>query len=195
MIGLVMAGGKGSRMKTQEEKLLLKHLHPTILHVIHALQTANRFSKIVAATSPNSPKTKEVLEKAGIEIFDTPGTGYVEDLNLILSSINDDDVLVVPGDLPLLDDEIIKKIVNLYKPNNIWTSYLVTKDFLKSIGMTSDFSVRFKNKDCCFTGISIVNAKGINNLDLVEENYCILDDKRIGMNLNTFEDYRLLGTS
>ncbi len=194
MIGLVMAGGKGSRMKTQEEKLLLKHVHPTILHVIHALQNTNHFSKIVAATSSNSPKTKEVLENTEIEIFDTPGKGYVEDLNLILCSINDE-VLIVPGDLPLLDDKIIKKIVNLYNSEKIWTSFLVTKDFLQSIGLTSDFPVRFENKECCFTGISIVNAKEINNLDLVEENYCILDDKRIGMNLNTYEDYKLLSTS
>jgi len=194
MIGLVMAGGKGSRMKTQEEKLLLKHVHPTILHVINALQTTKHFSKIVAATSPNSPKTKKVLENTGIEVIDTPGKGYVEDLNLIFRSINDD-VLVVPGDLPLLDNEIIKKIVNLYNSDKTWTSFLVTKDFLKSIGLTSDFSVRFQNKECCFTGISIVNTKEINNLDLVEESYCILDDKRIGLNLNTNEDYRLLSTT
>jgi adenosylcobinamide-phosphate guanylyltransferase len=194
MIGLVMAGGKGSRMKTQEEKLLLKYVHPSILHVIYALQNTNYFSKIITATSPNSPKTREMLENIGIEIFDTPGKGYVEDLNLILRSINED-VLVVPGDLPLLDDEIIKKIVKTYNSGKIWTSFLVTKDFLKSIGLTSDFSIRFQNKECSFTGISLVNAKGINNLDLVEEIYYILNDKRIGMNLNTCEDYRLLGTS
>ena len=189
-----MAGGKGSRMKTQEEKLLLKYIHPTILHVIYALQNTNHFSKIIAATSQNSPKTKEMLENAGIEIFDTPGKGYVEDLNLFLRSINNE-VLIVPGDLPLLDDEIIKKIVNTYNSSKIWTSFLVTKNFLKSIGLTSDFSVKFQNKECTFTGISIVNAKEINNLDLVEEIYYILNDKRIGMNLNTYEDYRLLGTS
>lgn len=195
MIGLVMAGGKGSRMKTQEEKLLLKYIHPTILHVIYALQNTNHFSKIITATSPNSPKTKEMLENIGIEIFDTSGKGYVEDLNLILSAINDDDVLVVPGDLPLLDTEIIKKIVSSYNSDKIWTSFLVTKDFLKSIGMTSDSSIKFQNKECSFTGISIVNAKEIKNLDLVEEIYYILNDKRIGMNLNTYEDYRLLGTT
>jgi len=194
MIALVMAGGKGSRMKTQEEKLLLKYIHPTILHVIFALQNTNYFSKIITATSPNSPKTKEMLKNAGIEIFDTSGKGYVEDLNLILCSINDD-VLVVPGDLPLLDDEIIKKILSTHNSDKIWTSFLVTKEFLNSIGLTSDFSIRFQNKECSFTGISIVNAKEINNLDLVEENYYILDDKRIGMNLNTYEDYRLLDSS
>ena len=189
-----MAGGKGSRMKTQEEKLLLKYIHPTILHVIFALQNANCFSKIITATSPNSPKTKEMLENNGIETIDTPGKGYVEDLNQILRSINDD-VLVVPGDLPLLDDEIIKKIVNTYNSDKIWTSFLVTKAFLKSLGLKSDFSIKFQNKECCFTGISIVNAKEINNLDSVEEIYYELNDKRIGMNLNTFEDYRLLNTS
>ena len=143
---------------------------------------------------PNSPKTKEMLENAGIEIFDTPGNGYVEDLNQILRSINED-VLVVPGDLPLLDEEIVKKIVSTYNSDKIWTSFLVTKDFLKSIGLTSDLSIRFQNKDCSYTGISIVNAKEINNLDLVEEIYYILNDKRIAMNLNTYEDYRLLGTT
>ena len=51
MIGLVMAGGKGSRMQIHDEKLLLKHVHPTILHVIFALQNSNCFSKIIAATS------------------------------------------------------------------------------------------------------------------------------------------------
>lgn len=194
MIGLVMAGGKGSRMKTQEEKLLLKYVHPTILHVIYALQNANCFSKIITATSPNSPKTKEMLENAGMETFDTPGKGFVEDLNLFLRSTNDD-VLIVPGDLPLLDAEIIKKIVDTYNSDKIWTSFLVTKDFQKSIGIVSDYSVRFQNKECSFTGISIVNAKEINNLNSVEEIYNILNDKRIGLNLNTYEDFRLLGTS
>ncbi len=194
MIGLVMAGGKGSRMKTQEEKLLLRYVHPTILHVIFALQNANCFSKIIAATSSNSPKTKVMIENVGIEIFDTPGNGYVNDLNLILRSINDE-ILVVSGDLPLLDDEIIKKIVSIHNPEKIWTSFLVTKDFLMSIGLIPEFSVPFQNKECCFTGISIVNAKEINNLDSVEEIYHLLNDKRIAMNLNTCEDYRLLGSS
>lgn len=189
-----MAGGKGSRMKTQEEKLLLKYTYPIISHVIFALQKTNLFSKIIIATSPNSPKTKEMLEKTGIEIFDTPGKGFVEDLNLILRSINED-ILVVPGDLPLLDDYILKKIIEYYNPKKIWTSFLVTKDLLKSIGLKSNFSIKFQNKECYYTGISIINAKKINSLNLVEENYYILDDKRIGMNLNTYEDYRLLGTS
>ena len=194
MIALVMSGGKGMRMHARDEKLLLKYIHPTILHVVFALQNSNCFSKIIAATSPNSPKTKAMLQNAGIEIFETPGKGYVEDLNLVLRSINDE-TFVVSGDLPLLDDEIVKKIVNTHHPNNIWVSYLVSKDFLNSLGLKSEYNVTFQNRDCHFTGVSIVNAKEINNLNSIEETYHILNDKKIAFNLNTEKDYRLLGTS
>jgi adenosylcobinamide-phosphate guanylyltransferase len=61
--------------------------------------------------------------------------------------------------------------------------------------LKSNFSINFQNQECYYTGISIVNAKEINTLDYVEEIYHILDDKRIAFNLNTIEDYRLLGAS
>jgi adenosylcobinamide-phosphate guanylyltransferase len=194
MIGLVMAGGKGSRMKIDDEKLLLKYVHPTILHVIFALQNSECFSKIIATSSPHSPKTKEMIQNAGIEIFETPGDGYVKDLNLVLKSINDD-IFVVSGDLALLDEEIVTKIVKAHNPDGLWTSYLVTKDFANSLGLKPKYAITFQNKECYFTGISIVNAKEINNLDSVEEIYHILNDKRIAFNLNTKEDYNLLGSA
>ena len=37
MIGLIMAGGKGTRMKSNQEKLLLEYKKPLILHVIDCL--------------------------------------------------------------------------------------------------------------------------------------------------------------
>ena len=59
MIGLVMAGGRGSRMEfPSPEKLLLEYEKPVILHVIDSLNDSHCFSKVFAATSPNSPDTK-----------------------------------------------------------------------------------------------------------------------------------------
>ena len=83
MIGLVMAGGKGSRMEfPTPEKLLLEYEKPIIFHVIDSLNDSHCFSKVFAATSPNSPDTKYELEQMGIETLDTQGNGYVNDLNL-----------------------------------------------------------------------------------------------------------------
>jgi adenosylcobinamide-phosphate guanylyltransferase len=194
MIGIIMAGGKGSRMNLPEEKLLLKFKKPIILQVAEALTASDCFSKVIFITSPNSPKTKQLLEKNNYEIFDTPGIGYVEDLNLVLKSLNDS-VLIVSADLPLLDYEIIKKIVNLYNPNNKWTTILVTKKFLKSLGLSSNYDITFENKLCNYTGISMINSQQISNLENIEEKFVIVDDKRIGFNINTKQDYDLLSTT
>ena len=189
-----MAGGKGSRMKLAEEKLLLKYKKPIILRVNEALCDSDCFSKIIFITSPNSPKTKKLLQKNNYEIFETSGMGYVEDLNLVLKSLNDS-VFITSADLPLLDSEIIKKIVNLYSLNNPWTTILVTNFFLESLGISSDYDITFENQICNYTGISIINSKKISNLENIEENFVIVDDKRIGFNVNTKQDYDLLSTT
>ncbi|MFB5619163.1 MAG: NTP transferase domain-containing protein [Candidatus Nitrosomaritimum aestuariumsis] len=194
MIAIVMAGGKGSRMKSSDEKLLLPYKKPIILHVADALSDSDCFSEIIFITSPNSPKTKKLLLENNYEIIDSTGQGYVQDLNNILQSIGDS-VFVTSADLPLLDQNIIKKITSLYDENHLWTSILVTKNFLKKLGISSNYEVNYENQVCYYSGISMINSKKISNLDNIEENFVIIDDKRIGFNVNTKEDYVLLGTT
>ena len=194
MIGLVMAGGSGSRMKfSATEKLLLEYEKPIIFHVIDSLNKSRCFSKVFAATSPNSPDTKRVLEERGMETLDTQGNGYVNDLNFLLQKM-DGFVFVVSGDLPLLDEEIIQKLVE-FNSENIWTSFLVSREFLSSFGLKSNLLAKHDDVECAYTGISIINADKIKNLNSVNEDYIILDDKRIAFNLNTKEDYELLSSS
>ena len=192
-----MAGGKGTRMNSEEEKLLLTYEKPVILHVVDALQKSNCFTKIIALTSPNSPKTEKILQETGIETLPSPGESFVSDLNQMLQQL-DDVVFVTSGDLPLLDSHIVKTIVELYEPEETWTSIVTTLSFAltlrsqKSLGIKSDSIVA--EDDYAHTGISIVDAKKITNFDSVKEKFVILDDKRIGLNLNTKDDYQLLGS-
>ena len=194
MIALVMAGGKGTRMDSSQEKLLLEYKKPIVFHVIDALKNSNCFTKIIAATSSNSPNTKDTLEQKGVETFETKGEGYSKDLNSVLQSI-DDHVFVTSGDLPFLDHNIIQSITEkINNTENTWTSFLVSTKFLNSLGMESDIVIKYENTDCVYTGISIINASKITDLDEIQQSYIILDDKRIAFNLNTNEDYRLLNS-
>ena len=189
-----MAGGMGSRMEfPSPEKLLLEYEKPIIFHVVDSLNGSHCFSKIFAATSPNSPNTKFELEQIGVETLDTPGNGYANDLNFLLQKM-DGFVLVISGDLPLLDKDIIQKLVE-FNSESVWTSFLVSKEFLNSLGLKSNLLVKHDDVECAYTGISIINADKIKNLDSVNEDYIILDDKRIAFNLNTKEDYELLSSS
>jgi len=194
MIGLVMAGGKGTRMDISNEKLLLEYKKPVIFHVIDALKNSHCFSQVIVATSPNSPDTKHVLEQNRIETLSTPGNGYVNDLNFLLQKMSGS-VFVTSGDLPLLDEEIIQIMTEKFNSKNVWTSFLVSKKFLNSLGLESSLLVNSDNIECTYTGISIINANKIKNLNSVKENYIILDDKRIAFNLNTRKDYELLNSS
>ena len=193
MIGLVMAGGKGTRMKSNEEKLLLPYKQPLVLHVIDALKNSNYFEKIIAATSPNSPQTKNILVENNITIIETSGEGFVTDLNNILKQL-DDFVLVSSGDLPLLDGDIIKQIIDNVNHDKTWTSIVTTKSFQNSLNLEPECISTLNDEDYAHTGISIVNASKISNLDTIEEDYLIIDDKRVCFNINTKNEYDLLGS-
>jgi|TARA_B100000287_G_scaffold44975_1_gene40301 adenosylcobinamide-phosphate guanylyltransferase len=193
MIGLVMAGGKGTRMKSNEEKLLLPYKQPLVLHVIDALKNSNCFEKIIAATSPNSPQTKNILVENNITIIETSGEGFVTDLNNILKQL-DDFVLVSSGDLPLLDGDIIKQIIDNVNHDKTWTSIVTTKSFQNSLNLEPECISTLNDEDYAQTGISIVNASKISNLDTIEEDYLIIDDKRVCFNINTKNEYDLLGS-
>ena len=189
-----MAGGSGSRMAfPAPEKLLLEYEKPIIFHVIDSLNDSHCFSKVFAATSPNSPDTKYELQQKGIETLDTSGDGYVNDLNFLLQKM-DGFVFVVSGDLPLLDGEIIQKLVE-FNLGSVWTSFVVSKEFLNSLGLESNLLVKCDSVECVYAGISIIDAGKIKNLNSIKENYIILDDKRIAFNLNTEKDYELLNSS
>jgi adenosylcobinamide-phosphate guanylyltransferase len=194
MMGLVMCGGKSTRMKLSEEKLLLKYKKPIIEHVLNAFENSGIFSKIVCVTSNNAPKTREFVSGLGIDILETEGSGYVNDLEESLLKF-DELIFVASGDMPLLDSEIIRKIVKSVNEKNAWTSILVRKIFLQSLGLEAEFFVNYNDEECAYTGISIVDPKRIKNIPFVTESYVILDDKRVATNLNTKKDYDLICTT
>jgi len=186
-----MCGGKGTRMKSQEEKLLLKYKKPIIEHVLNALKDSKIFSKIICVTSNNAPKTREFVSKMGVDILETKGNGYVNDLGESISKFNEL-IFVASGDMPLLDSDIIQKIIKLVNDKNVWTSILVRKSFLQSLGFDTEFLVKYNNEECAFTGISIIDPRQVKNMQYVTESYIILDDKKIAANLNTKKDYELI---
>ena len=193
MIGLIMAGGKGTRMESNQEKLLLEYKKPLVLHVIDALKNSNCFEKIIAVTSPNSPQTHKILTENDVEVLETLGENFATDLNYVLKKL-DDYIFVTSGDLPLLDGNIVKQIVDTINSEKTWTSIITTKEFQSSLNLKPECIFSFNGEDYVNTGISIVNASKIKNFDSVEEDYLIINDKRVSLNVNTKTDFDLLSS-
>ncbi len=115
VVGLIMAGGKGSRMGLKLEKPLIKIGGKTMLErVAEALKGAKGIERIVVATSPDTPRTGEVAEKLGLDVIETPGQNYVTDAQRAIRMLIPKTVLVISADLPLVSSNLIDEIIECY---------------------------------------------------------------------------------
>ena len=94
-------------------------------------------------------------------------------------------MFVTSGDLPLLDKSIVQQVVDAVNSDKTWTSIVTTKSFQSSLGLTPECIISFNDEHYVHTGISIVDASEIKNLESVKEDYLIINDKRVCLNVIT----------
>jgi adenosylcobinamide-phosphate guanylyltransferase len=185
-----MCGGRASRMQqtgTTEKPLLRVDGVAMVERVISALATSNRFDRIVAAVSPNTPETNEFLKSKGIETIQTAGQGYSQDLSHLLSKLEPQKVMVVPSDIPLLNSEIVNEILNTTDARQEPAiSIVLEKGFVEGIGVKP--SIVFDQY--CHSGITIFNTMTIGT-EPVQERYLAMNRKEIALNVNTKEELEL----
>ena len=183
-----MAGGRGTRMRSIGEKLALGS-KPLVTRVVDAMVDSTLYSSVIAATSHNSPRAQSILEDdPRVKIKKTSGGGYVNDMRDALCSL-EGEVMIVPGDLALLDGEILRDASSLRADPSAWTVIMATARFAKSLGANPSFVTNVEGMQCCYTGVSIVDASLAHAQNSVSEEFHILDDRRIALNVNTPDDY------
>lgn len=198
-----MCGGRASRMKQQQQKqggiekpLLKVDGVAMVERVISALASSNRFDRIVAAVSPNTPKTKEFLKFKGIETIEMAGKGYSQDLSDLLSKLKPQKVMVVPADIPLLNSRIVDEILNTLVDDNDRQaqeeepaiSIILEKEFVQGMGVKP--SIVLTNQ-YCHSGVTIFNTMAVVGTEPVKERYLVMNRKEIALNVNTKEELEL----
>jgi adenosylcobinamide-phosphate guanylyltransferase len=200
---VVMCGGRASRMQQQQqqgegiEKPLLKVDGIAMVErIISALASSKRFDRILAAVSSNTPKTKEFLKSKGIETIETAGEGYSKDLSCLLSKLKPQKVMVVPGDIPLLNSQIVNEILNTVdndyddrqEEQEPAISIVLEKGFVEGIGVKP--SIVLMNQ-YCHSGITIFNTMVVVGTEPVKERYFVMNRREIALNVNTKEELEL----
>ena len=199
LIAAIMCGGRASRMQQGgiEKPLLKVDGIAMVVRVILALAGSGRFDRILAAISPNTPKTKELLKSKGIETIETPGEGYSNDLSHLLSKLKPQRVMVVPSDIPLLNSQIISEILDATdnsgsssssskKEKRPAISIILEKGFVERTGAKPSIIV----DQYCHSGITIFNTMYVGT-EPVEEYYLVMNRKEIALNVNTKEELEL----
>ncbi len=214
--------GSRLAMKNEEKPLVKINGKPMISYVIDALLRSKCFNTVTVALSRNTLRTRRYLmdeyadHDAGygdvaigkcygnckIRLVDTPAHGYVLDLNSLILDCRDSDdrhgyynIFITPADLPLIDEHTVRYIVGMAtsrRYNSAWIAVMTKKALLDSLGISCNECIDYNGSMLCYTGISIVDTRGIRMVPaVIDEDHIILDDIRVAVNVNTLEDLKV----
>lgn len=133
-----MAGGAGTRLDAPVEKPLFEVGDiPMIDRVLGALE-ASQVDEIVVAVSPQTPETgAHIRRRDGVTVVETPGDGYVADLDEALSVV-DQPTLTVAADLPLLAAEPIDRVLAATNDTGDSVTVCVPEALKEQLGVSVD---------------------------------------------------------
>jgi adenosylcobinamide-phosphate guanylyltransferase len=189
---LIMAGGKGSRLRLSEEKPLIElNGKPIITYVLNTLKKAKNIDKIIVAISNNTPQTTQLLSRLKISTIKTPGKEYVYDMAYAIKKLTLHTVLVIGSDLPLITSEIIDLIVEKYNTSNKSAlNVVVPLKTRNKLGLSRAYEFDLDNQKVIPAGINIIDGTKIDNAELDEE-VLLLDRKEVALNINTLADLEI----
>ena len=188
---ILMAGGKGTRLKVPEEKPLFKlRDKPLINFVLENLKASELIDEIIIAVSPNTVETTEYLNSidGDYTILDTSGEDYLTDLSYILDYFEkkspDDILLFINADLPFISTETIDCVLNYYleSPKDA-LSVLVPVEIFEDLGL--DYSYEFDGK--VPSGLNVLRSENI----VQDEDQLIIPKVELALNINTIPDSKV----
>ncbi|MEE9594849.1 MAG: NTP transferase domain-containing protein [Candidatus Hydrothermarchaeales archaeon] len=184
---LLMAGGEGERLESNEEKpLFLFHGRPMVDWVREALLSSNKISYVYVAVSSNTRETEAHLRRNAdprMVIVETPGAGYVEDMSYALKEANLYKALTTSSDMPLLTPADIDYVIEEYKSRGGIGSMavLVPIPLVNQLGLTTNYPLG----ENAATGINIVDLRDARMTNLVTRRV------NLAANINTRSDVEI----
>lgn len=185
---ILMAGGRGTRLKVPCEKPLFKlHDKPLIKYVLDNLKESKLIDKIVITVSHHSCETTKYLESLNddFEILNTSGKDYLTDLSYILDYFEkkskNDILLFINADLPFVSAETVDNVLNYYlKSNKDALSVLVPVEIFNDLGL--DYSYEFNGN--VPSGLNVLRSVNI----IQDENQIVIPKVELALNINTLLD-------
>jgi adenosylcobinamide-phosphate guanylyltransferase len=191
--GLVMAGGRGSRLGMGVEKPLLPICGETMLkRVVKALKSSKFVEAVFIAVSEWTPNTKREAERLGI-VIETGGLGYVDDLRealrVVWAGYGFKDVVVASSDLPLLDSELIDDVVKRYvESGREALTVVVDREAYEGLGFDAEYLIEYGGKLAVPVGLNVLRADLVDRKDVLEEEVYLHPRVERLVNVNTIEE-------
>lgn len=190
MDALVMAGGRGSRLKMGEKPLVTLFGRPLIDYVTAALQDS-QVQRILVATTDNVPKTREWATERELEVVETAGRGFVADMvSAVLAASITDPIMIIMADLPLVTADLIDDIVDIYEQRPEPALSTHTPLSLHSrLGRRPDSLFNYQGQLIVPSGINVLDGADIEKEQ--EDYHLIMERMELAVNVNVVDDLLL----
>jgi adenosylcobinamide-phosphate guanylyltransferase len=187
---LVMAGGRGSRLKMGEKPLVTLFGRPLIDYVTAALQDSS-VQRILVATTDNVPKTRFWAQERELEVVETAGRGFVADMvSAVQAAGVTTPIMVVMADLPLITSDLIDEIIEVYEQRPEPALSTHTPLGLHSrLGRRPDSLFNYRGQLIVPSGINVLDGADIEKEQ--EDYHLILERMELAVNINVAEDLML----
>ena len=190
---LVMAGGKGTRMKSKEEKPLVEVCgKPVIQYVLSALKDSKKIDRIIVATTSSTPNTTILMRRYGVEVIETPGKDYVSDMGWVVQKLKLGVFLAIAADLPLVKAEMIDSIAERYercgKPALTVAVPLKTK---AKLGMCIEYSFEEQGQTVVPVGINVIDGGKRYGDEWLDQDIFLVNHQELAININTVKELQL----
>ncbi|MFH1328415.1 MAG: NTP transferase domain-containing protein [Candidatus Bathyarchaeota archaeon] len=186
IVALIMAGGRGLRMKLPVEKPLVKIVgKPMVEYVIDTLTKVSNIKRIIVATTPHTPRTTKRMMNLSVEVIQTPKGEYVSDIQYAVRKLKLENVLTVSADLPLITAEIIGEIIKRFKASGKSALTVCVPQYLSAkIGSRPKYTFEVDGKKVVPSGVNMINGSRIDDLSLDQE-ILVMDSLELAINVNT----------
>ena len=191
--GLVMAGGRGSRLGIGIEKPLLPICGEAMLkRVVRALKSSKFVEAVFIAVSEWTPNTKREAERLGI-VIETGGLGYVDDLRealrVVWTRYGFKDVVVASSDLPLLDGELIDDVVKKYvESGKEALTVVVDRDAYERLGFDAEYLMEHGSTRVVPVGLNVLRADLVDRKGFLDEEIYLHSRAERLVNVNTIDE-------
>jgi adenosylcobinamide-phosphate guanylyltransferase len=183
-----MCGGRGTRLDADAEKPLVEVGGvPMLDRVAAALRDAG-VAMVHAVVSPDAPATAARARELSLSVVETPGEGYVDDLDAALESVGSPAVTVA-ADLPLLaathvDDAVAAARRTGTPSSPASVTVCVPAALKRRLGASVDTAFDHEGRRVAPTGVNVVADSPT---DTVQLTY----DARVAVNVNRPADLEL----
>ncbi len=190
MDALVMAGGRGSRLRMGEKPLVNLFGRPLIDYVVLALEES-LVDRIFVSTTENVPSTRKWAEERDLYVLETGSYGYVPDMiEAVVKSGVKEPIMVIMADLPLVTPEIIDQIIEVYEKRPEPALSTHTPLSLHSrLGRRPDSLFNYGGQLIVPAGINVLKGSEIEKEQ--EDFHLILERMELAVNVNVPEDLML----